>query len=167
MSETFSAEEVHKLRELLEIEEIRKLGVLYSQYLDHDYLEELAELFAEDAVCEFGPYGRWEGRQTIYDNYVMVERTSGDNPGPKPFQAMHANTNHWVELTGPDTAVGRRYLLDLLTNREAGEHPFIWLAVYDEDYRKIDGSWKFQRSAIQFLWPQKHLTGDFPGRFPA
>ncbi len=162
----FSAEEIKRLRELLDIEEIRKVGVLYSQYLDSDYLEELAELFTEDAVCEFGPYGQWVGRKTIYDNYVQVERTSGPNPGSKPFQAMHANTNHWVEITGPDRAVGRRYLLDLLTNRKAEEHPFIWLAVYDEEYRKVRGEWKISRSTIQFLWPEQHLTGAFPGRFP-
>lgn len=166
MSEQFSADELGRLRKLLEIEDIRQLGVLYSQYLDHDYLEQLVELFAEDAVCEFGPYGVWKGRDTIYANYVEVERTSGDNPGSKPFQAMHASVNHWVELTGPDTAVGRRYLLDLLTNKAPEEHPFIWLAVYDEAYRKIDGVWKIQRSSLQFLWPQKHLAGDFPGRFP-
>jgi hypothetical protein len=162
----FSADELRRLRELLEIDEIRKVGVLYSQYLDHDYLEALAELFTEDAVCEFGPYGRWEGRKTIYENYVQVERSSGPNPGPKPFQAMHANTNHWVELTGADTAVGRRYLLDLLTNRKPDEHPFIWLAVYDEAYRKEHGAWKIARSSLQFLWPEQHLCGDFPGAFP-
>jgi hypothetical protein len=167
MSESgFTAAELKKLRELLDIEAIRNLGVLYSQYLDHDYLEALAELFTEDAVCEFGPYGQWVGRKTIYENYVEVERTSGPAPGSKPFQAMHANSNHWVELTGPDTAVGRRYLLDLLTDRKADEHPFIWLAVYDEAYRKIDGDWKIARSTLQFLWPEKHLTGDFPGQFP-
>ncbi len=38
MSDTgFSAEEIKRLRELLEIEAIRKVGVLYSQYLDSDY----------------------------------------------------------------------------------------------------------------------------------
>ncbi|MFM7119741.1 MAG: nuclear transport factor 2 family protein [Gammaproteobacteria bacterium] len=165
-TEPLTTDELRRLRELLDIEAIRKLGVLYSQYLDCDYLEALAELFTEDAVCEFGPYGQWVGRKTIYDNYVAVERTSGPNPGSKPFQAMHANANHWVELTGPDTAVGRRYLLDLLTDRPADQHPFIWLAVYDEAYRKIAGEWKITRSTVQFLWPEKHLTGAFPGVFP-
>ena len=163
---SFSPEEITRLRELLDIEAIRKVGVLYSQYLDSDYLEALAELFTEDAVCEFGPYGQWVGRETIYKNYVEVERTSGPNPGSKPYQAMHANTNHWVEMTGPDTAVGRRYLLDLLTNRAPDQHPFIWLAVYDEEYRRVAGSWQISRSTIQFLWPEKHLTGAFPGTFP-
>jgi hypothetical protein len=161
MSE-FTAEEVQRLRNLLDVDDIKKLGLLYSQLQDHAYLDRLAAIFTEDAVCEFGPYGKWEGRETIRTNYAKVKQDMGG----EAFAALHANSHHWVELTGPDTAVGRRYLLDLVTGRPKEEHPFIWLGLYDEAYRKENGTWKIARITLQFLWPERHLTGDFPGEFP-
>jgi hypothetical protein len=148
------------VEELLEIEAIRKLRVLYSYYLDAGELDSLVDLFAEDAVCEFGPYGVWQGKKTIRDNYEVVERPLIDKG---PFQTLHANTNHWVELTGPDAALGRVYLIDLSMG-DPEKNPLIWLGVYDEAYRKIGGAWKIQRSSLQFMWPQRHLTADFPGK---
>jgi hypothetical protein len=149
------------IEDLLEIERIRKLRVLYSYYLDAGELEALVDLFTEDAVCEFGPYGVWEGKATIYKNYEAVERPILEKG---PFQSLHANTNHWVELTGEGTAVGRVYLIDLAVGRGAEENPLIWLGLYDESYRKVDGAWKICRSSLQFMWPQRHLTEGFPGK---
>ncbi len=148
------------IEDLLEIEAIRKQRVLYSYYLDAGELEKLVDLFTDDAICEFGPYGVWEGKATIYKNYEVVERPILEKG---PFQSLHANTNHWVELTGPDTAVGRVYLIDLAVGRGEDENPLIWLGLYDEAYRKVDGAWKISRSSLQFMWPKRHLTEGFPG----
>jgi hypothetical protein len=153
-------DEIEKLRELLEIEAIRKTKLLYSHLMDTGRVDELANLFTEDALCEFGPYGTWNGRETIRANYHEVE--SGNNV----FMAMHATCDHFVELTGADTAVGRSYLLEPMTERGAEENPFIYLGVYDEDYRKVDGRWLIARCSLQFLWPERHTTHDFPGAFP-
>ena len=60
------------VEDLLEIERIRKLRVLYSYYLDAGEFDALAALFCEDAVCEFGPFGVWTGRSTIAENYKNV-----------------------------------------------------------------------------------------------
>lgn len=162
MSGEFTAEEVKRLRTLLDIEDIRKLGLLYSQLQDHAYLDQLADIFTEDALCEFGPYGTWNGRPEIRENYAKVKEANGGSS----FSALHANSHHWIEMTGPDTAVGRRYLLDLMTTRPKDQSPFIWLGLYDEEYRRVDGKWLIARTTLQFLWPEKHLTGDFPGTFP-
>jgi hypothetical protein len=158
----FSPEEIRRLRELLEIEEIRKLGLLYSQLQDHGQLDRLAAIFTADAVCEFGPYGEWHGRDTIRANYAQVRIDFGG----QPFFALHANAHHWVELTGPDQAVGRRYLLDMLTTRGPTENPLLWLGIYDEAYRKEDGCWKIARCSLQFLWPERHLSPGFSLEFP-
>jgi hypothetical protein len=158
----FTPAEIKRLRTLLDMEDIRKLGLLYSQLQDHAYLDRLADIFTEDALCEFGPYGVWQGRETIRRNYAQVQQDMGG----QAFAALHANSHHWIEMTGPDTAVGRRYLLDLVTGRPKDEHPFIWLGLYDEAYRKENGAWKIARTSLQFLWPERHLTGDFPGEFP-
>ena len=148
--------------ELLEVETIRKLRTLYSYYLDAGELDSLVALFSDDAVCEFGPYGTWTGKKMIAENYEKVERPILEKGG---FQSLHANTNHWVEITGPDMAVGRVYLIDLvLGDPDPNKVPIVWLGVYDEAYKKVGGKWKISRSSLQFMWPQRHLTPGFPGK---
>jgi len=100
MSE-FTADEVARLRERLEIEEIRKVRLLYSHLMDSHRIDELAELFTQDGVCVFGPFGRWEGRETIRTNFWKVEGQQDT------YRAIHNTCDHWLEMTGPDAAVGR------------------------------------------------------------
>lgn len=158
----FTADEIKRLRALLDIDDIRKLGLLYSQLQDHGYLDRLVDIFTEDALCEFGPYGTWNGREELRRNFAQVKQDMGG----EAFSALHANSHHWVELTGSATAVGRRYLLDLVTSRPKDEHPFIWLGLYDEEYRKVGGAWKIARTSLQFMWPERHFSRGFPGEFP-
>ena len=146
----FSTKEISELRELLEKEKIRKLKHLYSHLMDSGQIDALADIFTEDAVCEFGPeYGNWEGRETIRANY------HGVFDGQIPFNVMHHITNHYVEITGPNTANGRSYLLDVATSVESKEQPIVWFGLYDEDYRKVESEWKISKCSLQFLWPQR------------
>jgi hypothetical protein len=75
-----------------------------------------------------------------------------------------------VELTGPDTAVSRTYLIDTVHEPDPRTNPIIWLGLYDEDYVKVDGEWKIKRSTLQYLWPKRMITdgkdGPWPGPFP-
>ena len=155
----FSADEVRRLRTLLEEDAIRKVRNLYSQYMDAAQIDRLASLFTEDGVCEFGPsFGRWEGRETIRKKFQEVEDTAHG----AAFFAMHSTSNHWVELTGSDTAVGRAYLIDLITQKTRDENPIVILGVYDEAYRKVADDWQIARCTLQFLWPERSVTEDFP-----
>ena len=158
----FSYEEIQKLRELLEVEAIRKLRNLYAHLLDSGDIDALAALFTEDAVCEFGPYGEWHGRETIRHNYGQVFREQIQSE----FGSLHNTGNHWVELTSPTTAVGRSYLIDVLTHTDPATNPVEWFGVYDDAYRKRDGAWLIERISLQFLWPQRQLSDGFSAPFP-
>ncbi len=158
----FTSEEIKKLRELLEIEAIRKVRLLYSQLLDSGEIDALAALFTEDALCEFGPYGEWRGRETIRANYQQV---FGEQI-KQTFGSLHNTGNHWVELTSPTTAVGRSYLIDVLTHTDPAANPIEWFGLYDDAYEKVDGAWLIKRISLQFLWPQRQLTDGFPEPFP-
>ena len=84
--------------ELLAVESIRNLRVLGSRHLDSGRVDELAALYTEDAVCEFGPYGTWEGRDTFAAKFAEAEQpfyASGY------FSNLHVITNHAVEQHGP------------------------------------------------------------------
>ena len=153
--------ELQELRELLEIEKIRKLKMLYAHLMDSHQIDALADLFTEDAVCEFGPeYGDWEGRETIRENY------HGVFDDQEQFAAMHHQTNHYVDLTGPETAIGRSYLLDVVTTAEPEGQPIVWFGLYDEEYRKVNGQWLISKCSLQFLWPQRMTMPSFEKPYP-
>lgn len=156
----FTGEEIKKLRDLLEVEAIKKVKLLYSQLMDARDIDALIEIVSEDAVCEYGPYGVWNGKQEIYDGWKEVFKDG------VPYGGFHATTNQWVELMGPTTAVSRTYLHDISHEPDPRSDPVVWYGIYDEDYEKIDGAWKIKRCALQFLWPQRIITGDWPGVFP-
>jgi len=90
----FSPAEIVRLRKLLEIEAIREVRQNYSTYLDTLQVDKLADLYTENALCEFGPYGEWRGRETIRENYRGVVSSEG----AALFNSMHLSTNHSVEL---------------------------------------------------------------------
>ncbi len=156
-----NSDEIQELRDLLEIEKIRKVKLLYSLLMDSGQIDALADLFTEDAVCEFGPeYGNWEGRETIRSNYHGVFDAQGH------FDTMHHCTNHYVELTSPETATGRSYLIDIMTNTKPEDQPIVWFGLYDEDYLKVAGQWLIKRCSLQFLWPKRMTMPGFGEPYP-
>jgi len=144
---------VKTLQDLLDVEEIRNLRILYSHYFDGQEIDKLMGLLTEDVVCEFGPEygGNWVGHETIRKNFLSYMDREG-----QPWSVMHAITNHIIELTGPDTAGGRCYLLDL-NLADANTNPLFLFGVYDDLYRKVDGHWLIHRTRIDFLWPDRHI----------
>ena len=156
-AEQFSPDEIRELRTLLEIEKIRSLRLQYSHFMDSRQLPALVGLFAADALCEFGPYGNWSGIEEIAAGFNHEFKETLD----QPFWSMHSNTNHQIKITGPNSAEGTVYLLDIATDRKSDENPFLWFALYDEAYVKIDGHWKVKRTSIHFLWPEKHIDPSF------
>ena len=146
---------VPTLEEHLEIEAIKKLRVLYSQLFDSHRTDEMAMLFTEDAVCEFSddlPYDDWVGRDEIREQYRKVVGGS-----TKPFSFMHATTNGLVELTGPDSATGSWFLLDL--GLGDNPNPVGLLGVYNDIYKKVDDEWFIHRTRIDHIWTQRGASG--------
>ncbi len=157
MTEPLSDSEIARLRSLLEVEAIRQLRIDYTAAMDERDMERLISLFTDDALCEYGPYGSWAGKQIILDNY----RATFTGELAQPFTSQHINSNHNIQLLSDVQATGQCYLLDVLTHRPADENPILWFALYDEEYRKEKEQWKFARSSLQFFWPQRHVTGAY------
>ena len=154
MVEALSESEITQLRNLLEVEAIRQLHIDYSLAMDLRDIDTLISLFCDDALCEYGPYGSWSGKQVILENYRAT--LSGELAAP--FTSMHLNTNHNIEILSATRATGQCYLTDIATHVAADENPLLWFALYDEEYRKESGKWKFARSSLQFFWPERHAT---------
>lgn len=141
-----------KIQTLLDLEEIRNLRNLYSHCLDSNNVSALDEVFAADAVVEVTVgvmRGLDEIREKLGEAFRLYDR---ENRGRYPF--LHAVTNHWVKITGPNIAQGRCYLLDLETASKPEPNPFLLLGLYADEYKRIDGAWRISRSRLEVVWPQ-------------
>jgi hypothetical protein len=133
---------------------------LYSHLLDSNDLDKLVMLFTEDAVCDFG-LGRWIGRGDLRRNLAKVHAQYDQNhAGSYPY--LHSVTNHWIELTGSDSAEGRCYLTCWVT-AQADRNPLLLLGIYADGYRKRDDAWQIERSRVDYIWPQREVVGGVPG----
>ncbi len=61
------------LNELRVIEAIKRLKAIYCRLVDGSRWDELAELFTEDAVCDYGFFGRYEGRRQTLESTTRTE----------------------------------------------------------------------------------------------
>lgn len=151
------------LEELLAREEIKQLRLGYATYLDRHDFAALADLFTEDAVCEFGEQygGDWVGRDVIRANYEREMAKVGTF-----YDSMHVVTNPWIEFTGPDSAQARWYLIDLITRQQdkaeittrgGHDNPLLYLAFYEDQCRREGNRWRIARTRLHFLWPDRML----------
>lgn len=127
-----------KLKALLDREEIRALRTLYAHHLDSNNIAALDQVFSADAVVQV-TVGNMHGidaiRTGLAEAFTLFDR---DKQGSYPF--MHAIVNHWIQLTGPDTAQGRCYLIDFETASKPDPNPLLLLGLYADQYQRIDGS---------------------------
>ena len=139
------------LKELLDREQIRNLRTLYAHLLDGNNIAALDQVFSADAVVEV-TVGKMEGIEAIQsglnDAFKLYDRDHREN---YPF--MHAITNHWVQLTGPDTAQGRCYLIDFETASKPDPNPLLLLGIYADEYTRIDGEWRITHTRLKVVWP--------------
>jgi len=153
-------QELRDFRDLLDIDKIRKVKLLYAQLMDVGDIDALVGILTDDAVCEFGPYGTWRGKPEIHAGWKAVFKD------PVPYANFHVITNNWVELTGPDSAVSRSYLIETQHAPDPRTDPVAYFGVYDEDYARVGGEWKMTHCRLQFLWPQRLVSEGWPGPFP-
>ena len=84
---------------------------------------------------------------------------------------MHFLPNSSIpDYSQTHTAISRNYLTDVWPAQERGpichagwpDNPVILYAIYENDYRRQSGEWRIARSAIQFVWPQRVVSEEFP-----
>jgi uncharacterized protein (TIGR02246 family) len=128
---------------MVDREAIRELPRLYCHYLwtqDHD---RMANLFTADAtICI---QGMEDYAITGRDKLAKVFRRVNARYASQPF--IH---NHIVDLEGPDRASGYAYYEIL----EQEGSRYLAAGYYHDQYRKVDGEWKFHSRKI-------HMATDF------
>ena len=153
--------------EAAERDEIRQLIATYTANGDRGRVDELAWIFAEDAVMVTGGW-RAEGRAGI------VKALSGSGgkgrepaPGTRGRIMRHHLTSCYITFDGPDEATGRTYWINF---SEAGpDHS----GLYADKYRRIDGRWRIVFRDVRLDWKAENswtgpdmLTGPRPAHLP-
>ncbi|GHD52839.1 bile-acid 7-alpha-dehydratase [Thalassobaculum fulvum] len=132
----------HDLDSLLALEEIKRLKAAYCRYLDTKQWDRLRSLFADDTVFEgFGsaPTG------STADQFVAG--VAGRLTDAVTIHHCHMPE---IEFIAPHRARGVWAMMDLVelgggrSPKEApGHRGFHGLGHYEEEYRVVDGAWKF------------------------
>ena len=132
MDQTELAAEITRLRD---IEAIKQLKAEYCDICDDDHNQErIVSIFAEDGIWEGKGVGLAKGHQELRELFKRFESAISFS--------QHNVFNPRIHVDG-DTAHGVWYFMGPFTFRE-GERQ-VWLAArYEDDYVKIDGTWKIQ-----------------------
>ena len=158
-----------RLARLEDIESIGNLKAMYAHWCDHGYdADQLAALFAEDAVWDSNLFGPFEGREAIRGYFE--ELAKGDISW-----AHHCMIAPVIEVhEGGVTARGTWYLLDLATFTSLAtpgeKDAVIATANYEDTFIKQGGEWKFSRVTARFHqisnldqgWARQQFRGERP-----
>jgi SnoaL-like domain len=121
-------------------EAIRDLVARYNAFGDAGRVDELAELFCDDAVLVV--YAREiRGAAAIRALFERVARESGGELSVGHLR--HFTATHWIEPTPDGEAFGHCYF-QTLTARGL-DH---W-GRYDDRYRRVAGRWRFARREVR------------------
>ena len=139
-----SSELEKTVKRLADIEDIKQLKARYASACDDNYNpDNLAALFAEDAIWDGSTMGYAEGREGIREFFAAASALV-------PF-AVHQVSNPLIEIDG-DTATGEWFLWQPMIFQGQA----LWLsAVYHDKYVRQDGKWLYQhlKLNIRMLTP--------------
>lgn len=143
------------LRELVEVEAIKRLKYKYLRCIDQKRWDELAETFTPDATSAYGD-GKlsFQGRDAILD----FLRKAMSAPS---FHSAHHVHHPEIELTSETTARGTWALEDTVIEKDAG-----WTlrgaAFYADEYEKRDGRWLIRHTGYTRIYEESQLRQDTP-----
>ncbi len=139
-----------RIRNLEDIEEVKKLMWNYTYRLDYGDLDAVLECFADDARIEVAMRGgTGDGKVALEGTYkgkdTLREFYSSVLPDKDRFSVAHFILNPVVTVEGEE-AKGIFYLLEPAAMERA-----MWgQGRYDMDFVRVDGEWKI--SCFRFLW---------------
>lgn len=147
-----------RVRQLEDVEAIRRLRVRYGQLCDANYdADGIAELFSEDAVFDGDNLGIYHGREAIRQFFAGLSR--------RITFAVHHYLGHQIDIDpSGEEATGTWYGFSAVTL----EGRPVWIGGTHRDrYRKVDGRWLFSSTQAnrrfftpyELGWVKQRLLG--------
>lgn len=124
----------------------RQLTNLYARAVDRGDLESLCAIFI-DAGRIHGPGFDFQGREDFKNMFAGLA---------KNFEkTQHRFFNQLVEIDG-DTARGETYALacHIIKAEDGSWVSHDWAVRYQDEFKKIDGKWKFSSRELIVDWTQ-------------
>jgi len=143
------------LRELVEVEAIKRLKYKYMRCIDQKLWDELAEVFTADATSSYG-----DGKFSFRGRDAIIDLLSKGMSAPS-FPSSHHVHHPEIELTSETTAKGAWALEDTVIEKAAG-----WTlrgaAFYADEYVKQNGRWQIQHTGYTRIYEESHQRKDIP-----
>ena len=139
------------IAKLDDIEEIKKLQKIYGYYLDYSKWDEIVDLFSDDAESvEISDSGVYLGKAGIRRCYQVLQKKGEETPDGHRLSGIMRTTMQvqGVVDINPDgkTAKGRWQTIMCLAFPENGVVKPLWGSnIYENEYVKENGKWKFKR----------------------
>ncbi len=134
----------HRIQTIENIEAIRRLKAKYWNSIDIKQWETLSECYAEDVIFDDAHFGRMEGRDYIVK---VLKRAM------KSVSTAHHGHNPEIEILTDTTARGRWALNDWV--KIDGQDFMKGCSLYEDEYVKVNGSWKIKKSKLTYLFQEK------------
>lgn len=130
--------------ELKDIEDIKQLKARYCHLVDTAAWDALDLLWAEDAICDYGFFGRFEGRAQIMESFFrgLVASVSSFN--------AHMLHNPIVAIDG-DCAAGFWYLSAHTTIQPHNQAMWVQ-GFYRDKFVRLDERWKIAEIKVEFRY---------------
>jgi hypothetical protein len=131
-----------RIKNLEDIEEIKKLQANYAYLIDSFQLEGLANLFVDDITAEFAPLGKFNNKTELMSALKgLVELNS---------MSCHQAMTPLIKVDG-DRATGMWYLFGPFTSKTPNGEVAHWIqGKYENEYVREKGEWKFKKIVFHF-----------------
>jgi hypothetical protein len=154
---------------LEDVNSIRHLQYKYGYYMDKCFYDETVELFSDTAVVRFlnGIYRGCKGARRLYCDWFRNLFTGGHNGPIYGFLLDHLILQDIIDVAEDGkTAEGRfRCFMqggyhETKTEMMPGFPPQFWEGwIYENEYLKEDGVWKFSLLNYNMLWQANYREG--------
>ena len=145
---------MESIEDLMAMEEIKILRHRYCSLLDQRRWDDVIELFMDDATADLGALGKFSNRDALLA-FFKEEIASGF------IFAAHMMHNPIIRVKG-DEAEGDWYLTCHATS--ADNEAVLMFALTHDEYRRVDGVWKFKTIQYEFKYitPYERGWGKMP-----
>jgi hypothetical protein len=132
------------LQELKDIEAIKRLKARYCHLVDAAAWDELEDLWTEDAVCDYGFFGCYQGRSQIMGSFFreLVPQASSFN--------AHMVHNPIIDVRG-DRATAVWYLTAQTVSQPHDRAMWV-MGIYRDELRREAGEWKISALRFEFKY---------------
>ena len=139
------------VQQLRDIESLKRLKALYCHLVDSRSWDELDRLWTEDAACNYGFFGSYQGRRGIMDGFF---RGAVDQAASFMVHMVH---NPVVDVQG-DEAQGSWYLTAQTTLKATNQAVWV-MGIYRDRFRRVGGEWKIAVLDFEFKYYSPYEDG--------